>query len=827
MRCLEPAHSEHPTVAGASVHARLPRLARAASASAILMLLAACGCDADGEQRMASARALQQSGRFQASIASLQELLASSPGHPEALYRIGVALSRSGNPSRAIWALEKARESDAFRFLADFELARAQLQLRNFEASIRASDRALASAPDHLEARRVRAQALVGAHQFEAALADSSRLITLDPSDYEALVVHATALAELGRAREAELAHDRIKAVGAASGDPDLAERGCIAPALFAERNLTDLARAEALYADCASRFPAGRIAVSRIAEFYEGNGQPERAVEELKRALERAPDNVWLRTALAARLDQRGRAADAEALLREAFDGSGATAAGVALIDHYRRQGRPERALALIDRIRAERAFDRGELAFVRADLLVDVGELDLAEALARDLADPSRANLIRGRVLLARGNPRAALAALSEGIASWPSNAGARYIAAIAALQLGDSERAMIELRESVRADPAASDAARVLARLCYERRAYDQALAFSAIAQSYSDPDRRLGDHQLDARAWTALGELDRARSAIRQLAATPGHSGVAAGEIGLLERTSHGSQAAAAAVEALDLDVADAENEPALRSLVTDWVALGEPQRALAAIEDALRARPAASLHSLMGAALARVGRAHDASSAFERALAVDSEHPEALGGLAALAAARGDRNAARALFDRAAQRDSGDAGYAFAAAQLELAAGNTRNAELRLRAIVRRHAGHAGARNDLAWLLAIEERELDSALAFAKQASELAADATTLDTLGFVHLQRGEIDAAIGPLEAAIALDADAPSARYHLALALLESGERKRARAELERALAIGDFPEAEDARRKLAVLGAESSAARRARSDD
>ena len=50
--------------------------------------------------------------------------------------------------------------------------------------------------------------------------------------------------------------------------------------------------------------------------------------------------------------------------------------------------------------------------------------------------------------------GDPKTALSLFEKGIQAWPNNAGARYLAGLAARDLGDEERAIAELRESVRA-------------------------------------------------------------------------------------------------------------------------------------------------------------------------------------------------------------------------------------------------------------------------------------------------------------------------------------------------------------------------------------
>jgi tetratricopeptide (TPR) repeat protein len=771
------------------------------------------GCRADGDD-IASIHALQDAGRFEDSIDALRGVLAVTPELPEANHRLGVALVRTGNPGRSIWALEKASESAAFLIPSSLQLASVQLGLHNFEESIRASDRVLDVDPNHSEALSLRARAHVGARQLELALTDTTHLLELDPDDYATLIVHATVLAELGRTREAEAAHERIKQISEASGDEDRAGRGCLAPALFARDNLGDPSRAEDLYEDCASRYPRNAFAMGHIANFFDSIGKPQRAIELIQRAVAEEPEDLALRSSLATHLARLGRTEEAEAVLETAVDRFGIEAAGNLLVRHFRNHGDPQRALELIEQLADKTGGTDDPLQFIRADLLVDVGQLDRAEEIANHFKEPSYTNMIRGRILLVRGDAEAALAAFDAGIATWPNNAGARYLAGLAALRLGNFERAIVELRESVRVDGSETQAARVLARLYFDRREYLQAITFSEIARQHAAPAQRAEGLELEARALAASGEFERARSAIREIAALPGRAGDAAAGLAVVERMATGPAAAIATIEDLGLDLRDPANESALRSLANDLVVIDRADRAVASIHRALQARPeSASLHALMGTTLARAKRSTDARSAFSRALEIDARCPEALGGMAALMAAAGDIRRAVELFDRAAGFDPGNEAYAYAAAQRVLAAGDRSAAEARLRAIIRRSVSHAGARNDLAWLLATDGRDLDLALSLAREASRLRPQSATLDTLGLVHLKRGEFERAIDVLEKAVALPGSSPTTEHHLAMALSGSGDTERAREILRRALAGGDFPEAEAARQQLADL--------------
>jgi tetratricopeptide (TPR) repeat protein len=117
-----------------------------------------------------------------------------------------------------------------------------------------------------------------------------------------------------------------------------------------------------------------------------------------------------------------------------------------------------------------------------------------------------------------------------------------------------------------------------------------------------------------------------------------------------------------------------------------------------------------------------------------------------------------------------------------------------------------------HPESAGAANDLAFLLAEDATDLRIAQRHAERAVRLQPSAETLDTLGFVKLRQGAAEEAVGVFERALSRQPEYATARYHLALALIEKGEPAAARQALEQALSK-PFPEQQEARKVLAKI--------------
>ncbi len=142
------------------------------------------------------------------------------------------------------------------------------------------------------------------------------------------------------------------------------------------------------------------------------------------------------------------------------------------------------------------------------------------------------------------------------------------------------------------------------------------------------------------------------------------------------------------------------------------------------------------------------------------------------------------------------------------GYAIPLGRLNLA-------KRSLEAVVESNPDLLAARNDLAWVL-MEQDNLDAALEQAEYARRLAPnEPAVLDTLGVIHLARGDVTQALGLLRRAAAGLPGNPDVAYHLAWALTEDGQTDPAREILEKILVDRrTFSERKDAEALARRLG-------------
>jgi tetratricopeptide (TPR) repeat protein len=123
-------------------------------------------------------------------------------------------------------------------------------------------------------------------------------------------------------------------------------------------------------------------------------------------------------------------------------------------------------------------------------------------------------------------------------------------------------------------------------------------------------------------------------------------------------------------------------------------------------------------------------------------------------------------------------------------------------GDLRNARDLFSETVRAAPQMSRARNDLAWVLAELNEDLDRALDLAREArADLSDNPAVADTLGWVYMKRDLPGAALVEFDAAIELSqaAEEPSAdyHYHRGLALEELNRPREAAASYDRALAL------------------------------
>ncbi|NVN91780.1 MAG: PEP-CTERM system TPR-repeat protein PrsT [Desulfuromonadales bacterium] len=191
----------------------------------------------------------------------------------------------------------------------------------------------------------------------------------------------------------------------------------------------------------------------------------------------------------------------------------------------------------------------------------------------------------------------------------------------------------------------------------------------------------------------------------------------------------------------------------------------------------------------------------------AISEVKNGLRVDGNNAQAILYLGKLFEVSRDYNQAMSLYIDAYRKKPDFVPALFAQGALLDLTGKKKEAVDKYRSVLEKADNYVPALNNLAYLCASGYGSSEEALRLAISAYKLEpGNAGTMDTLGFALLKNKRYDDAKKVLEKAVTLLSGNPTVYYHLALAYKDAGDRKNAMKLAQKALALGEFPEAKAA---------------------
>jgi tetratricopeptide (TPR) repeat protein len=753
---------------GALFRSTLGRVLRAlALAGGSLACLALAGCD--GGDPLEAIRQQQASGDFQGSLESLRELLEANPERAEAHYLYGRALVLTEQVHLAGWSLRRAMEDPDWLIPAGLQLAQIGLAHHDFNEVDEITGRILEVEPENTLALLMRANA--HAHwkkDPERALADAERVLELAPDFLAANEPRILALIALDRKPEArEALAEAGRRLVELDADPAVLAWHCSTTAIF-QLDAGDVEGARKKWGECLETYPEDPGVVSGAMNFHDSQGELERSLEIARAAHARAPGSQAFRATLVGRLVLAGRAAEAEALLREAArspEPGQAAGAWLELGQMRQRLGEYDAAAEAIgEAIEQLRRSGRvpPKLEFDYADTLVVAGRLEQALGVAEGFSVPAYRHLIRARVAQERRQPAEALREFEAGLKLWPDNPFARYYAAVAAEELGDFERALAEYRYAVRDDPDATDARTRGAALLLAEGKLPSALDL-LFAGTGRGSGLELEGQLLALRIHGALGNQAGLRTVLDLFEkSAPGAIGLAYAAAAEGVALRGGTAAALELLKALPRsDYERPRYAAALRAFVRLAREAGDGSAAQAALRAALAAHPdLAAFQEIRGLDLELSGAPREAArAAYTRAVELQPGNPHALAALGRLALAD-DPAAALDYFERAAAADPSDPEPKLEAARALVASGKLDEAAERLDALLLKHPHEGEAAAERARLDLERGTVTAGTLERAQRAVRFRGGADAFDLLSQVHEKLGEPEAAAQAAERA-------------------------------------------------------------------
>jgi tetratricopeptide (TPR) repeat protein len=249
---------------------------------------------------------------------------------------------------------------------------------------------------------------------------------------------------------------------------------------------------------------------------------------------------------------------------------------------------------------------------------------------------------------------------------------------------------------------------------------------------------------------------------------------------------------------------------------LTEIINTQVAAGQTDPALARIEALLREQPDhPSANDLLGIVQMTRKDYKAAEAAFDAQLRINPNGATVYSQLSAAREQQGDHAGAVAAFEQGLGVLKDDVGLLVGLAGVYERKGDFEAAIANYEKVLAKQPDNAIAVNNLAAIL-VDHRSDNESLGRAKALAEKLVrvqQPAMRDTLGWVHYRTGDYAKAVEVLEGVVNAAPQVPIFHYHLGMAYAKAGDKPKARTALSKALDLGDFPEAEEARKTLTGL--------------
>jgi tetratricopeptide (TPR) repeat protein len=713
----------------------------------------------------------------------------------------------AGKIPEAVIEFRNAAQQDPHAGNAHVKLADALLQEGDIGGAAGEYIRAADLLPNDLPLQIKAGNFLLLAGRFDDAKARAQKVLEKAPRNVAAQIVTANALAGL---KDVDAAVTQIE--DALRVDPDRSDTYASLGALELSRGKRD--EAEQAFTKAVALQPDSVVARLALGNFYWSTGQIAAAEQSMTRALQIDPKNPLTNRALANFYLATNRPASAEGPLKTIHDVTHTPASAFDLAEFYAGIGNEPAARDLLQGLLIDtRAATSANARLAALDYKTghrDEAYRRLAVVLDKE-PDNLQALLVKSTLLVADAKPDEALAAATTAKDRHPESTAALFVLGRVQSVRKQPEAAIAAYQEVLRLNPRATDAKLALAQLTLARGQPDTSVGFSteALVNEPANGDAKL----MLVRGLLAQGDLDRAATDLKQLMALFPNSADVHTEMGMLlgrRRDFVGARRELERAQQLQPDGIEA-----LGGLLALDLAVGDKASAKARVDARVAANPTAVLLTLAARTYAASGDFDAAESYLRRSIDLDSTYLAAYGGLGQLYASQGKLGPALAEFQALAARSPKSVPTLTMLGIILQAEGNEAAARGQFERVLQIDPEAAVAANNLAWIYAETNGNLDIALQLAKTAQEHLPGAPEVnDTLGFIYYKRGLASLAIPPLKMSAEKDPDNATYRYHLGLAYASAGDSVQARQSLARALALKpDFRGAEDARHVLGSL--------------
>ena len=472
-------------------------------------------------------------------------------------------------------------------------------------------------------------------------------------------------------------------------------------------------------------------------------------------------------------------RAGDGDSAIREYKEGMSKDSKNKAsyqkrVIDVYMRQGK------------------RTEAAEVNAQLL-------------KDNPNDSDARGVAASLMLDKGDVAKALAELQQAVARSPNNYVSHYNLGRAYFLRGDAEQARQQLAKAIELRPDYTAARLAIAQLQVAKGEYDGALRSAQDILKYDV--NNTSALLIDSAALMGQKRFDDSRRLLDQMLKVNPNSPEIVFEIGIVELAQQKFKDAEASFRrSYELNPA---NTRGLMGIVETYMDQGMTDQAVKLLQTECAKTPTRmDFHLALGNVAMRAGRFDMSIEEYQKVLATTEKGTRAQGEIylriGEAYRRKGDYAAAVTALQTARQTMPEDIRLLTTLGMTLAAVDKWNEARQVYEATQKLDPNNGVVLNNLAFGIAEHNGDLDVALGMATRASQLIPNVPDVsDTLGWIYLKKNLPDNAVPIFEALVTKLPTRPTFHYHLGLALVQKGDKARARDELKKALAYN--PDADE----------------------
>ncbi|MEW8194679.1 MAG: tetratricopeptide repeat protein [Candidatus Thiodiazotropha sp.] len=751
-------------------------------------------------------------GNFTKARLEFKNVLQIDPKDADAYFMFGQIEEKEENWPKAYALFLRATELDP-------KHVGAQVHLGTIFALAGETDKALAAAKTALEVEPTDAAAMVLKGFIKAkrgetddAINDVLTVIESDPSNVEAASLLAALYADQGDMERAiRIAKDSL------AQHADRAASYLLLARLYAQADEND--EVVKVLSELIKSKPDDLQNRLHLVSFYQKRGENELAVKMLQQAIADLPDNMDAKLGLIALYKSQGTMDRAEALLEKyVSEAPKQTGLKLELARHYLAGGRRDEAYKTLNAVIELAGTSKDGLAArtLKASALIKERALEEAGNLLEEVlqADPKfkDALLIRAGMALMSDDPDKGIADLRTLLREDPGYVKAHRLKARAHLKKGEIELARQSLEDAIKIRPEEAAANFELVQLLINTREFDGAVGILQKMRRFAPDDikvlQSLAQVQEKLKRWDEVANV--AELLISKHPASP--VGYYYRGVSHLNRNM-ASSSIADFEKVLELKSNSIE---ALVGLAKGLFVLKKPEDALQRIEMAVEANPGHfTALNLKGEVHLSQKQWDLAEEAFNKTLAVRPEWSVPYRNLVNLNILKGDLEGVLGLLEKGFEK-TGDPLLGVDLANNYSRIDRRQDAIEVYEGILEDHPKHLLASNNLAMLLLKDETDrgrLDKALQLV-EGFELSENPIILDTLGWVHIKRGEIDKALPILQRAARKGSGIPDIDYHLGVAYYRQGRMDSAKHHINTALATEKpFEGIEEAKRLLNKL--------------